>query len=68
MARLFVLAFTMLPAVVKAHEVNENVIGSDSHIMAHVMQAVFALSFAFCAFVVYVMYKDYQKKKTTTVV
>lgn len=68
MVRIFVLAFMLNPVLGFAHEVNENVIGSDSHVMAHVMQVVFALSFAFCGFVVYVMYKDYQKKKIKTVV
>lgn len=65
MVRIFVLAFILNPVLGFAHEVSENVIGRESHMMAHVMQVIFALSFAFCGFVVYTIVKDYQKKKKT---
>ncbi len=58
-------AFIYAPVTTFAHEVSADAVSRESHLMIHIMEIVFALSFVFCAFVVYQIFKDYQKKKTT---
>lgn len=63
MVKNFIVLFLFTPFVAFAHEVGEDVLSKESHMVAHIMEAIFAMGIAFAFFVVYLIYKDYKKSK-----